>query len=226
MEKKPLLVLHGALGCAKQFDIICTELTKNFDVHCYDLKGHGTRCDGESFVMQDLVDDTISMIYESKLAPCDIFGYSMGGYLALQLAIQNPSIVNRIFTLGTKLKWTPEIAEKENTLLNPVLIKEKVPQYASMLQKMHGDKWDQLVLHTGQMMRNLGLMPLLSDEIKGIKQQVRLGIADKDHMVTLEETTDVFQLLTNCSLIVLPDSRHPIEKVSVERLTYEINAFF
>ena len=45
-------------------------------------------------------------------------------------------------------------------------------------------------------------------------------------MITLEETTDVFHQLENGSLIVLPDSKHPIEKVPVTRLAFELNAFF
>lgn len=226
MEKKSILILHGALGCAKQFEEITASLKKDFTVHCFDLAHHGSRSDGKQFTMQDLVDDTISMIYDKGLTHSNIFGYSMGGYIGLQLAIQNPSIVNKVFTLGTKLKWTPEIAEKENKMLNPEIMKEKVPQYATMLKQMHGENWGQLVLHTGEMMRNLAITGFTSDDVKSIKHSVRLSIADKDHMVTLEETTEIFRQLEKGSLLVLPESKHPIEKVSVERLSYEIKSFF
>jgi pimeloyl-ACP methyl ester carboxylesterase len=226
MIKRPLLILHGALGCAKQFDEIRMLLEKEFVVHCYDLKGHGSRCDGTSFIMQDLVDDTVALMHEKELMHCPVFGYSMGGYIALQLCIQHPSMVSKVFTLGTRLKWTPEIAEKENAMLHPEIMSEKVPHYVTMLQNMHGAEWKQLVVHTGEMMRNLALFPLTADEIKSITVPVRLGLGDQDNMVTSEETTEAFHMLQNGSLLVIPDCKHPIEKVAATRLSFEIHSFF
>ena len=46
-------------------------------------------------------------------------GHSMGGYVALKLALKRPELVDRIITLGTKFNWTPEVAAKEVKMLNP-----------------------------------------------------------------------------------------------------------
>ncbi len=38
-------------------------------------------------------------------------------------------------------------------------------------------------------------------------------IGDKDNMVTLEESTEVYRSLPNAKLAVLPDTKHPMDKV-------------
>lgn len=226
MEKKDLLILHGALGSASQFSELELQLTSDYHIHCFDLYGHGRRCTGRPFTLQEITDDVNHYIKEQLLVHCSIFGYSMGGYVALQLALQHPSAVSRIMTLGTKLEWTTETADKESAMLNPAAIKEKVPHYAASLHKMHGDHWQELVINTGKMMHHLALMPITSDELKTIKHPVRFSIGDRDNMVSLAETTAAFHSVENSSLSVMPGTRHPIEKVDQQRLAYEIRNFF
>ena len=226
MEKKDLLILHGALGSASQFSELELQLSAEFHIHCFDLYEHGRRCSGRSFTIQDITDDVYHYIKEQLLVHCCIFGYSMGGYVALQLALQHPKLVSSIMTLGTKLDWTKETAEKESVMLNPATIKDKVPHYAASLQKMHDENWENLVVNTGKMMHHLALAPITSEELKTIKQPVRFSIGDKDNMVSLAETTAAFHAIENSSLLVIPGTKHPIEKVDQQRLAYEIRNFF
>src|SRR5205085_5867515 len=65
----------------------------------------------------------------------DVFGYSMGGYVALALALSHPERMGRVMTLGTKFEWTPEIAKKEVARLNPERMRAKVPHFAAQLEE-------------------------------------------------------------------------------------------
>jgi pimeloyl-ACP methyl ester carboxylesterase len=49
----------------------------------------------------------------ANIARADVFGYSMGGYVALHLAATSPARIRRVATLATKLVWTAEIAARE-----------------------------------------------------------------------------------------------------------------
>jgi hypothetical protein len=42
-----------------------------------------------------------------------------------------------------------------------------------------------------------------------------IGLADKDNMVSLEETTAVYKQLKNGAMYMLPNTKHPIEIVNV-----------
>jgi pimeloyl-ACP methyl ester carboxylesterase len=53
-----------------------------------------------------------------------------------------------------------------------------------------------------------------------------VGVGDRDKMVTIEETLAAYRRLPNGRFIVLPDTPHPLEKVSPGRLAREIGDFF
>src|SRR5688572_15290055 len=119
----PLLLLHGAIGAASQFEKLTQLLQPDFEVFSLNFSGHGGKEIPEpGFNMPLFANDVLTFMEEKQLDKVDIFGYSMGGYVALYLALHYPEKVNRIMTLGTKFDWSPEIAAHETRMLNPLKI--------------------------------------------------------------------------------------------------------
>lgn len=58
-----------------------------------------------------------------------------------------------------------------------------------------------------------------------IKAPILLLVGDKDKMVTIEETVNVYRQLSNAYLGVLPNTPHLIEQVNHESIVYEIKQF-
>src|SRR5688572_5274105 len=102
---KSVILLHGALGSAEQIKELEWALSPHYNVICFDMKGHGKKCDGSGFTIQSLVDDLNNYMQQQAIDSACFFGYSMGGYVALQMAVQHPSKVEQVLTLGTKLRW-------------------------------------------------------------------------------------------------------------------------
>ena len=167
-------------------------------------------------------------IDKSRLDGINVYGYSMGGYVALYIARHYPGKINKIFTTATKFDWNDESSIKESRLLNPEKIEEKIPKFAEELKHRHSpEDWKIVLNKTAEMMINLGKNPLLKDEdLHRIENKVRVSVGDRDSMVSIEETKEVYKKLKNGSLLVLPDTPHPIEKISLDRLTYEIVNYF
>jgi pimeloyl-ACP methyl ester carboxylesterase len=157
-----------------------------------------------------------------------IFGYSMGGYVALYLALRHPGRVRSIATLATKMQWDPETAARETGGLNPDTILAKVPRFAEMLQKRHHPQdWKELLSQTAGLMRGLGDAPPLTDEVlQKVEQPVLMMRGDRDAMVTLEETVSAYKSLPNASLAILPGTPHPLEKVNIPVLGTLVRSFF
>ncbi|MFN8230133.1 MAG: alpha/beta fold hydrolase [Bacteroidia bacterium] len=139
---KNIILLHGAIGAADQLIPLENELTKqNFKVFKFSFSGHGNTPFNNDFSIKQFAKELELFISENNLIQPAIFGYSMGGYVALYLVTQMPMLIGNIITLGTKFNWTEEIAKKEIQLLNPKTIIEKVPKFANALQQRHGDCW-------------------------------------------------------------------------------------
>jgi pimeloyl-ACP methyl ester carboxylesterase len=223
-----LLLLHGAIGSADQLKPFAVALAKKYIVHTLNFSGHGGEQDIPAFRIESFADDVLKYLHKHKIESAHVFGYSMGGYVALYLAKHHSEKINKVFTLATKFLWNPVLAQQETKMLDATKISEKIPAFAQALEKRHSpNDWKIVLQKTADMMIALGNDNLLKKEdYEHIQQPVLIGVGDKDMMVTLEETIDVYRSLKQASLIVLPQTPHPIEKVSVERITKEMELFF
>lgn len=225
---KDLLLLHGAIGAKSQFSELVRTLKSQYKIHALNFSGHGGAAMSEAFSIEQFADEVLDYLNANQISKIDIFGYSMGGYVALYLAKNQPERIRGIFTLATKFEWTPEIAERETKMLKAEKIAEKIPVFAAQLENRHApNDWKTVLSKTAEMMIGLGAHnPLSPEDFKTIENTVRIGIGDKDMMVTLEETIAVYRSLPNATLVVFPDTQHPIEKVSTERLASGLQDFF
>ena len=216
-----ILLLHGALGSQDQFKQAIALLPPDCQVLTMNFHGHGGRSDeGRSFDMEEFVADVLQLMAEKGLAKVDVFGYSMGGYVAMILAKNHPEKVGAICTLGTKLDWTPDGAAKEVKMLNPDVIAAKVPKFAAMLEARHApEDWRQVLHKTADMMLGLGNGNALSlTDFQSISHRIHICLGELDHMVTEAESREVAEGLPNGSFELLPGVKHPIEQVKAEVL--------
>ncbi|MEO6904286.1 MAG: alpha/beta hydrolase [Bacteroidia bacterium] len=222
-----LLLLHGAIGSKKQLATLEQHLKNHFKVHTLNFNGHGELPFTEIYSIEQFSNDVLNYLNENNIAQISIFGYSMGGYVALYFAKHFPERVNKIITLATKFLWTTAIAEKEIKLLNVSKITEKLPAFAESLRKLHQpNDWEVVLQKTASMMLLLGANNCLHlTDYKKIITPNLIMIGDKDSMVSLEESMEVYRHLKNANLAVLSNTIHPIEKVNTERLALEIKLF-
>lgn len=217
-------MLHGTLGAREQLYPLRDRLEAQRDVHVFNFSGHGGKPFAERFGTMQFVDETLAYLDAHDLEQVDIFGYSMGGYVALCLARLRPDRVRRIFTLGTKFHWTPETATAEVKRLDPAVIEAKVPHFARLLAERHApNDWKELLAATTEMMLDLGDRNLLPPPVLGtIPHPVVIARGGLDEMVTYDESLRAANALHQGQLVILPDTPHPIEKVEVDLLEREL----
>lgn len=221
---KKLLLLHGALGAESHFSELKNELQGKYELHSLNFEGHGGRASQTVFSLELFVRNVLDYLREHEITSCSIFGYSMGGYVALKLAADHPELLSEIVTLGTKFDWSPETAESEVALLNPEKIEAKVPHFAAALASLHAPlDWKELMHKTGQFMLDLGKNPVLTPAIlKQIKIPVTLLLGSKDTMVTVDETALVQGLLPNARMERVEGWPHPIERIDARELALRL----
>lgn len=219
--KTSILILHGAIGSSRQLRTLADKLTRHYDVHLFDLPGHGGKeLPAEPFSISFFANAVLGYIHANKLRDLTIFGFSMGGYIGLQLARRHPGLISRVITLGTKLHWDADTAAKEVRMLDPAVIAVKVPAFAATLAELHAPvDWQDVVRRIADMFLAMGEDdPLMEEHYKEIKCPVLLLVGDRDKTVTLEETITAYRGLPDAQLGILPGTAHPIEQVDVAML--------
>lgn len=222
--QETLLLLHGALGSSAQMLPLRIFFDNEYNVLNPDLPGHGSKVDEDNFNINGFEDALIKTI-EGTGNAVHIFGYSMGGYVALKLAADRPDLVKSIITLGTRLHWNPEVAEGECKMLNPEKVLEKVPAFAEELKARHGN-WEKVMFRTAALLREIGSTnPLRNEHFYNISCPAFLMLGDRDKMVSLEETVRAYRMLSSGQMAVLPGTPHPFEKSDVNLVHFFIKRF-
>lgn len=95
----PLLLLHGFMGRAEDWRAVADTLGDAHQVMAVNLPGHGPGWTVESTAAMDIdacAADIAAQVRAMGLAPVSIAGYSMGGRVALYLALRHPDVVYRL----------------------------------------------------------------------------------------------------------------------------------
>lgn len=218
-----LLLLHGALGARSDFDHFQKHDFGTSILHTLDFHGHGEEdgMDQDGFRIEAMAEQLIDFLYAYPQQKFHLFGYSMGGYVALYAASLIPDLCLSITTLGTKYDWNPETAVKEAAMLKSDEIKQNFPEWAQRLKRKHGaSRWERVVHHTANMMLDLGSNPRLGPEqLLKVKVPCIIGRGSKDKMVGEEESKAMASLIPNARYVELEGMPHALEKIPVEVLT-------
>ena len=116
-EGEPLLLLHGGLGSTGMFAPVLPALTASRQVIGVDLQGHGRTVLGDRpMSLEDMGDDMATLTERLGYGPVDALGYSLGGCVALRMAVQHPQSVRRLAIVSAPFArdgFYPEILEAQ-----------------------------------------------------------------------------------------------------------------
>ncbi|WP_229403572.1 alpha/beta fold hydrolase [Micromonospora okii] len=110
---RPLVLLHGGYGAVETFASILPALAERRRVVGVDLQGHGRTPDVDRPLRyESMADDVAALIRHLDLGETDVLGYSLGGGVALRLAVQHPEVVRRLVVVSAPFRrrgWYPEV---------------------------------------------------------------------------------------------------------------------
>lgn len=113
-EGKPIVLLHGAfMTIDLNWGQLIPELSKTRKVIALELQGHGhTPYSDRKLAHATLASDVAGVMDYLKIESADVVGYSFGGAIAYQFAIQNPKRLSNLVIISATYKssgWMPEI---------------------------------------------------------------------------------------------------------------------
>lgn len=113
-EGRPIVLLHGAfMTIDMNWGQLIPELSKTRKVIAVELQGHGhTPFSERKLAHATLASDIAGVMNYLKIDSADVAGYSFGGAIAYQFAIQNPKRLRKLVIISATYKssgWLPEI---------------------------------------------------------------------------------------------------------------------
>jgi pimeloyl-ACP methyl ester carboxylesterase len=194
---RPMVLLHGGLGSGEMFGPVLPALTERHQVVAVDLQGHGRTADIDRPIdLRLMADDVAALIDHVGLDGPDVVGYSLGGGVALQVAVRHPAKVRRLVVVSAHIRSDaidPQIrAQQGQVNAAAVEFMKDTPMY-HLYQRVapHPEDFPRLLDKMGAAMA-----PEFdfTDEVRGLQVPTLVMAADAD-MAPPSHYVEVFKLL-------------------------------
>ncbi|MCK9278292.1 MAG: alpha/beta hydrolase [Methanoculleus sp.] len=186
---RPLVLLHGALTTIEgSFGRMLPSLAAN-------QQAHGRTADiNRPLTYEGMGKDTVELLRQIGVKEADVFGYSMGAAIALEIAVRHPELVHKLVLASpgyTREGAYPEMYEGEENLKPEDLAGTPFAEdYARTAP--NPDDWPRLIEKVKQLDREFrGWTP---EEILSIRAPTLVIIGDSD-VVRPEHAVEMFRLL-------------------------------
>jgi pimeloyl-ACP methyl ester carboxylesterase len=234
---QPLVLLHGAFSAiGTSFGNVLPSLAKTRQVIAFEMQAHGHTADiDRPLSTEQMADDTAAALQQLGIEEADFFGYSMGGGVALQVAIRHPEMVRKLVLASVTYNSSglhPGLMEGlENMRPEDMAGSPWHEEYMRIAPRP--EDFATLFAKKTQMDREIRDLP--AELIKAIKAPTLLIIGDSD-IVCPEHAVEMFRLLgggvmgdlaglPNSRLAILPGTTHVTLVERAEWLLSMIGAF-
>jgi 2-succinyl-6-hydroxy-2,4-cyclohexadiene-1-carboxylate synthase len=245
-----IVFLHGFLGSGDDWRPVAGMLEKEFRCILVDLPGHGNACidsnaDAEGFFMET-VDALAGRLRREANGPCVLVGYSMGGRIALALALLHPELFTGAMILSSSPGLRTEEERRQRRLHDSMLAAELErdpdgflerwyrlplfetltvhPAFPEILEARRNN--DPRALAASLRLLGTGSQPPLWDELAGNRLPIVFCVGEKDAKF-VEIGRQMVNLCPGSTLEIFPGCGHTLHVEErarfVERLTLFIN---
>jgi pimeloyl-ACP methyl ester carboxylesterase len=222
---EPLLLLHGGLMTSgTNWGAMLPTLSERYQVIMVDLEGHGhTALIDRPLRYEQMADDVSTLLDELGVEQANVFGYSLGGGVALQFAIRHPERVRKLVLASTPFKtegWAPEILGAMSALNeDAAAAMQATPMYeAYAAVAPNPDDWAKLVTSVGQLQTSPETAYDWTAGVESLTMPIMLIVGDADSIVP-EHLLEFYRLiggwvvgdlapLPAVQLMVLPGTNH------------------
>jgi pimeloyl-ACP methyl ester carboxylesterase len=204
---RPLVLLHGGLLTIDlNFGRLLEPLAATRQVIAVELQGHGHTADTERpMTIEALAGDVVALFDHLGIEQADFFGYSLGCLVAYAVALAAPTRVGKLIVASADPHRPPgreSTPLSEDRLPTPADYESWRDAYSAVApDPAH---FDEFAARTSAMVHEA---PGRTDELRSLRAPTLLIFGDRDFS-PLSDVAELFGLLPNAQLAVLPGTTH------------------
>ena len=197
-EAPPLLLITGLTGYAKYWYLQIPAFQEDFYVIAFDNRGAGRSSQpGPGYSMVDMANDTAALLDALDISQTFVFGISMGGMIALNLAIQFPQKVKKL-ALGCTTAGGPSAVMPDEKVITAMT----VPSSGDLRQDFYNSLW--FILAPDTIENDPQLVELLAKH--AVKNpQTPIGFMGQFHAITTHDVAGALPDLSVPTLVMHGD---------------------
>lgn len=201
----PIILLHGGLGNSDHFAFQLPALVDKFQVILVDSRGQGrSTLSNAKLSYHAMAEDVLAVMDTLGVPHAHLAGWSDGGAIALDLAINHPDRVDRVFVIGTNYDAK---GNKPRTKTAPTFAK-----YAAKCRKDHAKLSGKPKTFDAAVS---ALLPIwrapaafTRAQLRSIKAPTLVALGEHDEIIELAQVKEMATLIPNATFRLFEDTSH------------------
>ncbi len=229
-DAPPLVILHAALGSTEmETRRLLPYFQRRFKTIAVDFAAHGRSDDfpEESLLTMEFFAEGITAVLDhAGLDRTRLFGFSMGGSVALYLALNYPERIECLAVHAMNVQWNADEVTVMTGGMDPESMAGVAPRWAERLEQTHGaDRWQSLATRMIAFTEALPGRRLEDDRLSLIAAPTLVSAGDRDRYFRIEHALNLWRALPDARLAIHPGLDHPIQGVAPERFAGLVTDF-
>ena len=200
-----VVLLHGGLGAGEDFGGQIGALAENYKVVAIDSRGHGRSTDDEQpYGYRLLASDVMGVMDSLGLSKAAVVGWSDGGNIGLEMAINNPDRLTKLFALGANYQVSGVRPSVYKDALIGAYVGHASTQYARISPTP-----DAFKEFSGKVFKMWGGEPAFSDEqLAGITAPTVIAAGVYEEAIDEAHTKRLAALIPGAKLLLIDNASH------------------
>jgi pimeloyl-ACP methyl ester carboxylesterase len=200
----PLVLLHGGGSTIEvTFGRILPFFARDRRVIALEEQGHGRSSDRDQPVrFETSADDVAALLHHLRVEKADLFGFSNGGSVALQVAIRHPELVRKLVFASSMTKkegGRPEFWE----IMKGADFSSMPQPLKDAFLKVNPDPQKLRVMHDKDLERMRRFADVPDKDVASVRASTLILIGDRD-IVTPEHALELSRRIPKARLLILP----------------------
>ncbi len=202
---EPLILLHGGLGNTDYWGGQIAAFSGKYKVINIASRGHGrsTR-DEQAYSYHLMAADVLAVMDILSIPKASIVGLSDGGNIGIDIAINNPDRLVKLFAFGANFNPSGVKPTVETDTVFGAYVERAAADYGRLSKTPK--QFDAFVAQISEMWAT---QPNFTPEqLKSIKVPVAVAVGEYDEAIKLEHTQQMAALIPGSTLILMPNLSH------------------